>query len=129
VPAILAGELEGFLFVAEGKVEQGLIVLWQAAGIEDSLPVEFGPPDVVKPTHELLGEVLLGLKRPREAQRQFQRALDLAPRRALALLGLWRAATAAGDQPQAARALAELRNVWKAADQDLVWHREVSTAR
>jgi tetratricopeptide (TPR) repeat protein len=126
VPAILANELEGAVLVAEGKAEQALPVLRHAAALEDSLPVEFGPPDVVKPTHELLGETLLGLGRPREAQREFQRALALAPRRALALLGLVRAATAAGDRTVAARALAELRDVWRAADRDLPWLGELA---
>jgi hypothetical protein len=69
---------------------------------------------------------LLGLGRPREAQREFQRALALAPRRALALLGLVRAATAAGDRTVAARALAELRDVWRAADRDLPWLGELA---
>jgi tetratricopeptide (TPR) repeat protein len=119
VPAILARELEAAMLVADGKAAQALPLLYQAAAIEDSLPVEYGPPDVVKPTHELLGEVLLGLGRASDAQREFQRALEMAPRRALALLGLVRAATAAGDREAASRALAELRDVWHAADRDL----------
>lgn len=121
VPAILARELEAAILVSDGKAEQALPLLRQAAAMEDSLPVEFGPPDVVKPTYELLGEVLLGLGRAREAQQAFQQALDLAPRRSLSLLGLVRAATAAGDRSAAARALADLREVWRAADRDLPW--------
>jgi predicted Zn-dependent protease len=71
---------------------------------------------VIKPTHELLGEVLLSLRRPREAQAEFQRALALAPRRALSLLGLRRAAAAAGDSTAARDATRELRDVWHRAD-------------
>lgn len=129
VPAILAHEIEAAMLVVEGKAAQALPLLRQAAAIEDSLPVEYGPPDVVKPTHELLGEVLLGLGRAGEAQVEFQRALELAPRRALALLGLVRAATAAGDRAVASRALAELRDVWHAADRDLPWIGEVARAQ
>jgi len=119
VPAILAKELEAVILVSEGKADRAVPLLRAASAMEDSLPVEYGPPNIVKPSHELLGEVLLGLGRPADAQREFARALELAPQRALALLGLVRAATAAGDAATANRALAELRAVWHVADADL----------
>jgi cytochrome c-type biogenesis protein CcmH/NrfG len=50
----------------------------------------------VKPSHELLGEILLALHRPADAQREFTRALALAPKRTLSLAG---AAQAAAAQP------------------------------
>lgn len=78
--------------------------------------MEFGPPDVVKPSHELLGEVLLELKRPSEAQKEFVRALELAPGRARSLLGLGRAALAAGDSAVARKALGDLKRNWHSAD-------------
>src|SRR5881409_1950963 len=80
------------------------------------MPPEFGPPGVVKPSHELLGEVLLAAGRPREAQVECARALRLAPKRALSLLGLGRAAAAAGDRDTATRAYGELREIWRRAD-------------
>ncbi len=92
VPLILMRELEAAILVAEGKAEQALAPLRQATTMEDSLPVDFGPPDVVKPSYELLGEVLLGLNRPAEAQQAFQRALAMAPGRALSVRGLAKAA-------------------------------------
>src|SRR6266550_3518764 len=54
--------------------------------------------------------------RPREAEREFARALALAPKRALSLLGLGRAAAAAGERKTAARAYDELRAIWHRAD-------------
>jgi cytochrome c-type biogenesis protein CcmH/NrfG len=57
--------------------------------------------------------------RASEAQQAFVRALALTPRRALSLLGLARAATAAGDSSAAAEAYADLRRVWHQADADL----------
>ena len=119
VPVILTRELEAAILVAEGKADQAVPLLQQAAALEDSLPVEYGPPDVVKPSHELLGEVLLGLGKPHDAQLEFQRALAMAPRRALSLLGLSRAAAAAGDKASAAVARAELHQVWRTADRDV----------
>ena len=87
--------------------------------------MEFGPPDIVKPTHELLGELLLALHRPAEAQREFRRALELAPGRSRSLLGLARAARAAGDGAEAERALVTLRKNWQHADADAADRTEV----
>ena len=57
--------------------------------------------------------------RPQEAQQEFARALALAPKRALSLLGLGRAAAAAGDRATATRAYSELREIWHGADPSL----------
>jgi len=116
VPGILERELRALLKLQAGAPDEALALLREAAALEDALPLEFGPPDVVKPSHELLGEVLLGLGRPTEAQREFQAALRLAPKRALALLGLARAAAAAGDRKTTGRTYATLREVWHRAD-------------
>jgi hypothetical protein len=59
------------------------------------------------------------MRRPQEAQREFEASLKRAPRRALSLLGLYRAATAARDQAAARRAADELRQIWRRADKDL----------
>jgi tetratricopeptide (TPR) repeat protein len=126
VPGILAKELRALLMLVDGKKDEALALLHEATAAEDSLPLEYGPPDIVKPTHELLGEVLLGLGDGAGARREFERALQLAPRRALSLLGLARAATMAGDRERAARAHAELRKVWHRADGDVPWVREVA---
>jgi tetratricopeptide (TPR) repeat protein len=116
VPYILELELRGCLQQADGKVTEAVGSLRQAAGLEDAMPFEFGPPVTVKPSHELLGEVLLQAGRPREAEDEFTRGLRLAPKRTRSLVGLARAATAAGDQSTAARASADLQSIWHAAD-------------
>jgi len=90
-----------------------------AAALEDRMPAEFGPPPDVKPAHELFGEMLLEAGRAAEAQREFARALALAPKRALSLLGLGRAAAAAGDRATAAQAYREVREIWHRADPGL----------
>ena len=116
VPEILDRELQAAARQAEGAVEEAISLTHHVAALEDSMPLEFGPPGVVKPSHELLGEMLLRVGRPREAQAEFARALRLAPKRALSLLGLARAATAAGDGKAAAQAYGELRQIWHGAD-------------
>jgi tetratricopeptide (TPR) repeat protein len=116
VVAVLRRELEGLSRLAAGDTAAALTALAEATAMEDTMPVDYGPPAVVKPSHEALGEVLLAAGRPEEAQREFTRALALAPRRALSLLGLARAAGAAGDRPTAARAWSDLRKVWARAE-------------
>jgi len=103
----------------ERDKEDALRQLEEAAAAEDALPIEYGPPDVVKPTHELLCELLLQLGRAREAQGQFELALKRAPRRSPSLLGLARAANQAGDLETAEKAYAELRRNWQKADAGL----------
>jgi predicted Zn-dependent protease len=101
---------------AGGALEDAVRLLREASALEDRVAGEFGPPADVKPVHELLGEMLLEAERPREAQSEFARALELAPKRALSLLGLGRAAAAAGDRATAGRAYGELQQIWHRAD-------------
>ena len=108
VRAALARELGGALAFERGDRDGGLGLAAEAAAIEDGLIVEYGPPDVVKPAHELQGEMLLALGRPAEAQQAFTRALQAAPGRLPALRGLARAARDAGDDAVAERVEREL---------------------
>ncbi|HVH68518.1 MAG TPA: hypothetical protein VM716_11660 [Gemmatimonadales bacterium] len=119
VPEILDRELRAAARQAAGATDGAVALMREAAALEDSMPLEFGPPGVVKPSHELLGELLLRANRPREAQVEFARSLRLAPKRALSLLGLARAAAAAGDGRTAAQAYGELQRIWHAADPDV----------
>jgi predicted Zn-dependent protease len=116
VPTVLAMQLRARMLWAVGNRDSALVLLRLAGGREDALPAEFGPPDIVKPTHELLGEFLLAAGRPAEAQAEFTRALDLAPGRSLSLLGLARAARATGDVAVAQKALDQLERNWSLAD-------------
>ena len=109
-------ELRGLVLLGAGHHEQGIAVLRDATTFEDGLAAEYGPPDIVKPTHELLGEVLLSRGDNAEAQKEFTRALAMAPGRSLSLLGLSRAARAAGDSAVAAQAEAALKENWKGGD-------------
>jgi tetratricopeptide (TPR) repeat protein len=116
VAAVLDKELRAAVSAADGKGDEAVKTLQDAATQEEAIPAAFGPPDVVKPAPELLGEILLAQGKPAEAQQAFTRALALAPRRSLSLLGLARAATAAGDTVVAEQAYADLRGIWRHAD-------------
>jgi tetratricopeptide (TPR) repeat protein len=113
---ILALELDAMLALEDGKIDEALAGLREAAELEESLPFEFGPPAVIKPTHELLGEVLLQLERYDEAIAAFEQALARAPRRTASLVGLAHAAAAAGDTLKANEIRAELHEIWRNAD-------------
>jgi len=94
-----------------------LTLLDEATAAEEALPLEFGPPIIVKPSHELYGDVLLKLGRPEQARAQYEKALARAPRRSLALAGLARAAGSLGDSAALARTCAELAGIRGTADE------------
>ncbi len=116
---VMDQELQGVLRQLEGGTDDALGMLAAAAAIEDALPMDFGPPEIVKPSHELRGEMLMQANRPADAQREFMRALEAAPRRARSLIGLVRAAAAAGDRAVAAEAWRTLTASWHGADPGL----------
>jgi TolA-binding protein len=77
---------------------------------------DFGPPPILKPPQELLGELLLKDGKPKQAAEAFQSSLKRAPNRSLSLLGLARAQSAAGDKTAAAATYKQLLATWKTAD-------------
>ena len=116
---VMAQQLEAVLLFSEGRREEALVLARQAAVVEESLSFEFGPPVPVKPAHELVGEMLMDLRRPKEAIPAFEASLKRNPGRALSLLGLGRASLAIKDMSRAMAAYGELRQVWKKADKGL----------
>jgi predicted Zn-dependent protease len=125
VAQVMAQQLEAALLFVEGRREEALVLARQAAVVEASLSFEFGPPVPVKPVNEQVGEMLMDLRRPKEAMEAFELSLKRTPKRALSLLGLARAAMAAKDVPTAQRAYGELRDIWKKADPTLAELKEV----
>ena len=85
---ISVDQLHAAITASEGKPEDAIKEMHQVAAREDALPLEFGPPNIEKPTDEMLGELLLQLKRPAEAREAFQAALARNPGRKLSLEGL-----------------------------------------
>jgi tetratricopeptide (TPR) repeat protein len=91
-PEIFILEIRGLLAEHEGDLAGAERLLLQAVGLEDKLPMAFGPPMVDKPTHELLGEFLLRRGRKTEAHAEFEKAVARTPGRRLTEVGF--AATA-----------------------------------
>ncbi|MCC7179406.1 MAG: hypothetical protein IT177_13585 [Acidobacteria bacterium] len=125
VAAVMAQQLEAVLIFSEGRRDEAIVLARQAAAVEDGLSFEFGPPLPVKPGHELVGDLLLDVRRPGEAIPEYEAALRKTPGRALSLLGLYRAATAVRNAEKAQAAAAELRKIWHRADKTLPELREI----
>jgi tetratricopeptide (TPR) repeat protein len=109
-------ELAALIALDGGDADQAIGLLTEAAMLEETLAIEFGPPESLQPPHELLGAVYLMSNRPVEAVQAFRKALELTPRRTNSLVGLSTAAIAAGMDAESADALARLEAIWKNAD-------------
>jgi tetratricopeptide (TPR) repeat protein len=104
--------------------ESAINSMKQATSLEEALGPPSGPPGLVKPSHELFGEILMRAGRPQEAAKQFGIALLRQPNRARSLLGAARAAVKNGDAAGAASAYAKLLDQWQQADEGLPELRE-----
>ena len=96
----------------------------KATALEEETSAPYGPPHLIKPTHELFGEILLRAEKPADAAAQFKIALLRQPNRARSLLGAARAAAQSGDQAGAAATYSALLEQWKQADENLPELRE-----
>ncbi len=121
-------EMRALLALDAGDRAGAIRQLGQATAIEDQLPFDYGPPNPVKPAHELLADVLRETGDAVAAIEHYDRALERTPGRAIALLGLARAAQTAGDSRRASAAYAQLGVNWANADDDLAELAEVRAA-
>ena len=71
--------------------EKAIELMKKATALEESTTAPYGPPTLIKPSHELFGEILLRAGRPAEASEQFKISLLRQPNRARSLAGLARA--------------------------------------
>jgi hypothetical protein len=114
--SILSNNLSGLISSKTGDMPAALTQVRQAATTYDAMAIDFGPPPIVKPPHELLGELLLKDNKPQQAAEAFQASLKRAPNRSLSLLGLARAQNATGDKAAAEATYKQLLANWKTAD-------------
>ena len=100
----------------KGDFDEAVKIIRRGAALEAAMPPPLGPPGVIKPAHELFGEILLRAKRPKEAAEQFATSLRRHKNRARSLLGAARAAALSGDMKGAAKAYAQFSQQWWLAD-------------
>jgi tetratricopeptide (TPR) repeat protein len=87
-----------------------------AATLEDSTEKSAVTPGPLAPARELLGEMLLELKQPAEARKEFEATLKKEPNRFRALYGAARSSALLGDRDAARRYYAQLLEVCARAD-------------
>lgn len=119
VAQVLQKSLRALIEARQGNNDRALALFEEAAATEAAMPLDFGPPIIVKPSHELYGEALLKLGRPEEARLQFEKALQRAPRRSLSLAGLALAAQATSDMATVEKACGELASIYTGADKSV----------
>ena len=64
---VMHKELQALIAQAKGQTDQAIALLKEAAEIEESMRPPNGAADPIKPSHELLGEVLLQAGKAKEA--------------------------------------------------------------
>src|SRR5690349_14760249 len=117
-------EIEAVNAAMKKDYDKAIEIMKKATALEEDMRPPSGPPSLVKPTHELFGEILLRAGRPAEAAEMFKVALQRQPNRARSLLGAARAAAQTGNQSAALTAYAALIDQWKQADTGLSELRE-----
>ncbi|MGH9349709.1 MAG: tetratricopeptide repeat protein, partial [Vicinamibacterales bacterium] len=110
---IMHAELAALVAESRGDIAEAIRLLQEAVGIEESMRPPNGAADPVKPSHELLGEVLLRAGKPADAARAFDACLLRMPNRARSLHGAAVAHAAAGRQDLSAERWTTLRSFWK----------------
>lgn len=105
-----------WLAFAEGRKDEAVAEMRATADLEDATEKNAITPGPIAPARELLGEMLLEVKRPVEALREFERTLMKEPNRFRALAGAAKAAAAAGEREAARKYYSQLLAVAARAD-------------
>ena len=113
-----AGEVEvsrlavaAWTALAQGKQDEALGLMRSAADTEDKSEKHIVTPGRIAPARELLGEMLLELKRPAEALKEFEASQTREPDRFRGLYGAAQAAAQSGDTAKAKRYFARLVDI------------------
>ena len=101
---------------AEGKDEEALRQLREAADLDDATDKHPVTPGSIFPAREQLGELLLELKQPAAALKEFEASFRNTPERFNGLYGAARAAKMAGDQKAARSYYTKLLALAREAD-------------
>jgi len=87
-----------WLDLSLGRRDRAIAEMREAVTREDATEKSAVTPGPLAPAHELLGDMLLELKRPAEALAEYRESLKREPNRYRSLYGASRAAAAAGDR-------------------------------
>jgi hypothetical protein len=116
-----------WLALADGRTSEALAGMREAADREDRTEKSAVTPGPLAPARELLGDMLIQLKRPKEAQVEFQKTMAKEPNRFRAVAGAAAAAAQAGDRAGARKYYAQLLRICPRAE--AAGRPELETAR
>jgi tetratricopeptide (TPR) repeat protein len=106
----------GWIALGEGKSDEALKLMRAAADLEDRNEKHIVTPGRLVPARELLGEMLLEVKQPQAALKEFEASQSREPNRFRNYFGSARAAEMAGDRAKAAAYYQKLLALAKDAD-------------
>ncbi|HKO45241.1 MAG TPA: tetratricopeptide repeat protein [Pyrinomonadaceae bacterium] len=118
-PGIAELEVRALAASIRGEHEKAIQLMTEAVKIEEQRGAPSGPPGLIKPAHELFGEILMRAGKHERAAEQFKTALLRQPNRARSLLGLARVHAKSGNNAEAGNIYGKLLEQWKDADADL----------
>jgi tetratricopeptide (TPR) repeat protein len=97
--------------LAQGKPDEALVLMRGAADVEDRNEKHIVTPGRILPARELLGDMLLEVKRPADALKEFEAAQLREPERFRSYYGAAQAAAQSGDKAKARKYFAKLVEV------------------
>jgi tetratricopeptide (TPR) repeat protein len=112
-------EIQTAIKLFEKDYKAAIELAKQAVLLEEKLPAPSGPPRILKPSYELLGEVYLKAGKPIQAYEKFSISLLRHPNRIRSLVGAARAADAKGDREVAMENYQQVLNQFKNANSEL----------
>jgi tetratricopeptide (TPR) repeat protein len=102
--------------LAQNRTDEALGLMRQAAGIEDKSEKNIVTPGRLLPARELLGDMLLELKRPAEALKEYEASQQREPSRYRGLYGAGQAAAQSGNRDKARQYFTKLVELASSGD-------------
>jgi len=114
-----------WIALAQKRAEEALGLMRQAADIEDKSEKNIVTPGRLLPAREMLGDMLLELKRPAEALKEYEASQQREPSRNRGLYGAGQAAAQSGNRDKARQYFTKLVGLASSGDA----RHETETAR
>jgi tetratricopeptide (TPR) repeat protein len=108
--------VSGWIALAQGNADNALKLMRAAADLEDKNEKSIVTPGRIVPARELLGDMLLELKQPALALKEYEASHQREPNRFRGFYGAALAAEAAGDRQKAAEYYGKLLALAKNSD-------------
>ena len=103
--------IEAWMTYADGKKDEGIILMQKAADLEDATVKNPVSPGELLPARELLGDMFMQMNKPAEALAAYEQSLVSRPNRFNSLYGAGYAAEKSGDSKKATLYYSQLLTV------------------